>query len=107
MKRDGVRISLAEVARALGAVEGVSAATCLLVERDGGPILVAFVEGSDHVSASSLRGAASSQLPAQLLPDAIVVVPSLPTGSTGKVDRSELLRLFVTPPDPSVASKAD
>jgi D-alanine--poly(phosphoribitol) ligase subunit 1 len=90
VKRNGVRISLTEVALALRRVEGVSAATCLLTDLDGRTALAAFVEAPEDMTPQVLLGAAGEYLPAAMLPDEVFVVPKLPMTTSGKVDRARL-----------------
>jgi len=91
VKRNGVRISLTEVARGLRASAQVSAAICLLVDHGGRPGIAAFVEASEQLSEEVLRDAARSQLPAAMLPDEIFVLTSLPMTPSGKIDRDRLM----------------
>jgi len=90
VKRNGVRISLTEVARGLRASGKVSAAICLLVDHGGRPAIAAFVVASGQLSAEVVRDA-RSQLPAAMLPDEVFVLTSLPMTPSGKVDRERLL----------------
>jgi acyl-coenzyme A synthetase/AMP-(fatty) acid ligase len=91
VKRNGVRISLAEVARALQDVPGVSAVFCALVEIAGSPGIAAFVEAPPETSVTGLFTAAETRLPAAMLPDEIHIVGSVPMTPEGKVDRRQLL----------------
>ncbi|MGC8627772.1 MAG: AMP-binding protein [Acidimicrobiales bacterium] len=94
VKRNGVRISLSEVAGALhhaGPLEGVC---CALYDQGGAPGIAAFVEPGQgaELSRSVLVEGASSELPANALPDEIFVVKGFPLTQQGKVDRDRLLR---------------
>jgi acyl-coenzyme A synthetase/AMP-(fatty) acid ligase len=91
IKRNGVRISLGEVARAFRGTEGTRGAFCALVDIGGSPGIVAFVEAGPQVTTASLVEAARGQLPSTMLPDEVFVVGSLPMTSQGKVDRERLL----------------
>jgi acyl-coenzyme A synthetase/AMP-(fatty) acid ligase len=91
IKRNGVRISLSEVARAFRDVPGVSAACCALVDMAGSPGIAAFVEAPAEVTVARLFGAAEGRLPPTMLPDEIHVVGSIPMTQQGKVDRTQLL----------------
>jgi acyl-coenzyme A synthetase/AMP-(fatty) acid ligase len=91
VKRNGVRISLGEVARSVLAAPGVTGSFCALVARDGAPGIAAFVVAGASVTVDEMRAAAAAQLPESMLPDEFVVVPTLPMTSQGKVDRRRLL----------------
>lgn len=91
VKRNGVRISLHEVARVLRGVEGVSEAVCLPMEHDGRLGIAGFVEARPEVTVPDLREMAGAQLPSTMIPDELFVVPRLPLGSSGKVDQCRLL----------------
>jgi len=91
VKRNGVRISLAEVARAFHDVPGVTAVACALVDLSGAPGIAAFVEAPPGTDVAGLFVTAEAQLPAAMLPDEIHIVESLPMTPQGKVDRRRLL----------------
>jgi acyl-coenzyme A synthetase/AMP-(fatty) acid ligase len=91
IKRNGVRISLGEVARAFRGSEGVRGAFCALVDHDGSPGIVAFVEAGPQITSASLIEAAREHLPSTMLPDQVFIVASLPMTPQGKVDRERLL----------------
>ncbi|MGH9106540.1 MAG: amino acid adenylation domain-containing protein [Acidimicrobiales bacterium] len=91
VKRNGVRISLSEVALALRRVGKISGAVCLLSQREGYPIITAYVEAASEMTAQAVFEVASTRLPASMLPDEVVLVPSLPLTTSGKVDRDRLV----------------
>ena len=91
VKRHGVRISLAEVARAFWDVPGVTAVSCALVDISGAPGIAAFVEAPPETSVADLFVTAEARLPAAMLPDEIHIVATVPMTPQGKVDRSQLL----------------
>ena len=74
VKRNGVRISLAEVARAFHDVPGVTAVACALVDLSGAPGIAAFVEAPPATDVAGLFSTAEAQLPAAMLPDDIDIV---------------------------------
>jgi acyl-CoA synthetase (AMP-forming)/AMP-acid ligase II len=92
IKRQGVRISLVEVAEALRNLAGISAATCAAYDNAGHPGIAAFVVATTPLGPLDIRKAASASLPSTMLPDIIEVVDSLPLTSSGKVDDRSLLR---------------
>nr|WP_248782585.1 non-ribosomal peptide synthetase [Kitasatospora setae] len=90
VKLRGFRVEPGEVAAALGALDGVSAA-CAVVREDvpGEPRLVGYAVGAG-VSGPALRAALAGVLPGHLVPSAVVVLAALPLLPNGKVDRSAL-----------------
>lgn len=93
VKRGGVRISLEEVARVLRGGEGVTGAWCVPTDDNGRLAVVAVVESTSGVTPPELLDRARRELPGSMLPDEMVVVPSLPLGRSGKVDRDALVAL--------------
>jgi amino acid adenylation domain-containing protein len=91
VKRNGVRISLGEVARSLRCVEGVTGALCLPVDLGGRLGIAAFVEAKPDVTVDELLDATSADLPAAMRPDEVFLLGSLPMTTSGKVDRQRLL----------------
>lgn len=91
VKRNGVRISLAEIAMAFRRAPGVTGAVCLLVGSGDEARLVAFVESRPGARPEDLMLVAGAQLSDAMRPDQVVVVGSLPTATSGKVDRQALL----------------
>jgi amino acid adenylation domain-containing protein len=90
VKLRGVRIELGEIETALRGLHGVEDAVAGV--RDG--VLVAWVAGRG-LDGKPLQFALAGQLPGYLVPRRFVVLPSLPLGPTGKVDRAAL-------PDPEL-----
>jgi acyl-coenzyme A synthetase/AMP-(fatty) acid ligase len=91
VKRNGVRISLGEVAGVLRGVDGVTGAVCLPIDLGGRLGIAAFVEAPPAMTAVKLLDAASSDIPATMRPDEVFVVTALPMTPSGKVDRQRLL----------------
>ncbi|MEM9385014.1 MAG: amino acid adenylation domain-containing protein [Pseudomonadota bacterium] len=103
VKVRGHRVELAEVERAVAALDGVAEVAVLDVPaNDGvGTVLVAFVVSEDR-EAVDLRAALTSRLPTYMVPGRWVVGPaSLPQDNRGKVDRRALRALV---PAQAVAS---
>ncbi|MGE0310749.1 MAG: amino acid adenylation domain-containing protein [Lautropia sp.] len=100
VKLRGFRIELGEIEACLGAVPGIRQAAALVREdRPGDRRLVAYVvpqssPGSDATAnarlASDARAALVAELPAHMVPCAIVVLPALPLTPNGKLDRRAL-----------------
>ncbi len=90
VKRNGVRVSLREVARVLQGVDDVTAAICLPIDKNGRLAIAAFVEAGPHVTVSGVLEAAHRELPAGMVPDEVYLWSSFPLNSSGKVDHRRL-----------------
>lgn len=93
VKVRGFRVELGEVEACLGRAEGVRACAVALQGRPHGSHLVAFVVADERLGpdpATALRVHAARQLPGYMVPNRIVLVPSLPTTPNGKIDRAAL-----------------
>jgi thioesterase domain-containing protein len=95
IKLRGHRIELGEIESVLRGQEGVSDAAVLLVDEGSlNARLVAFVVGRigrDGLDVTRLRAALARQLPAPMLPAAVMLLPTLPLTRHGKLDRNALL----------------
>lgn len=91
VKRNGVRLSLTEISHAFGQSEGVSGASCVLMDAGGRPGIAAFVEAGPGISTLDLRDMARQVLPDNALPDEVFLVGALPLTPQGKVDQRRLL----------------
>ncbi|GAA2097657.1 hypothetical protein GCM10009759_27960 [Kitasatospora saccharophila] len=90
VKLRGFRVEPGEVAAALLALPGVSAAAAVVREdAPGRPRLVGYAAGTG-VSGGALREALAGALPGHLVPEAVVVLDALPLLPNGKVDRAAL-----------------
>ncbi len=92
VKLGGRRIELGEVDAALRALPGVRAAAAAVKTTSGGAqVLAGYIvpEQGATIEPARAREQLAHQLPAALLPR-IVVVDSLPTRTSGKVDRANL-----------------
>jgi acyl-coenzyme A synthetase/AMP-(fatty) acid ligase len=90
VKRNGVRVSLREVARALQGMDDVTGAVCVPIEQSGRLAIAAFVEAGPHVTVSEVFEAAHRELPAGMVPDEVLIRSSFPMNSSGKVDHRRL-----------------
>ncbi|MEM8933880.1 MAG: condensation domain-containing protein, partial [Acidobacteriota bacterium] len=109
IKLRGFRIELGEVEAALAELPAVGQALLRLLD-DGEPRLVAWVtpaaDGSsdapspDALSPAALRDALRRQLPAFMVPSAIVVLDAFPLTANGKIDQRAL-------PTPEALSAAE
>ena len=91
IKRNGVRISLTEIAGAFRQDPNVTGAFCALVDLGGTPGIAAFVEAAPGVTAAELREGVGQYLAANAMPDEVLVVSALPITGQGKVDSRRLL----------------
>ncbi|MEU5328710.1 non-ribosomal peptide synthetase [Streptomyces parvus] len=103
VKLRGFRIELGEIESALTALDGVGQAAAVLREdRPGNKLLAAYAvarPGAD-LDPDRLRTELARTLPDHAVPATLTVLPALPLGPTGKVDRAAL-------PAPVVASADD
>jgi thioesterase domain-containing protein len=89
----GQRIDVAEVERALLALEGIREAAAATRETARGEArLVAYVvtDGASAPAPGAWRRALSQTLPAAMIPSAFVALDSLPVDANGKMDRRAL-----------------
>ena len=105
IKLHGYRIELEEVEAHLRAVDGVSDAAVLTVDRGGRPdFLVAFVVGDGREDSPlpehsrpltrQVRDALAGSLPPYALPRVVRRVPALPLTANGKIDRHTLAEML-------------
>jgi acyl carrier protein len=95
VKIRGYRIELGEIEAALRSHPLVEMAA--VVVREGAGMeqeVVAYVVGAEKLNTSTLRAALGRTLPAYMLPEHFVQLPSLPLTANGKIDRRRL-------PDPA------
>jgi D-alanine--poly(phosphoribitol) ligase subunit 1 len=101
IKRNGVRISLTEIAQCLLGLEAVEDAACVSCGAPGETRLVAFVVTSSATGPPQLRRSLAAKLPASMVPDEIKILPSMPMTTAGKLDSRALARLAAQPsPEP-------
>jgi amino acid adenylation domain-containing protein len=93
VKVNGNRIELSEVETVAGAVDGVSAAVAAVVTTESGPALVLYVAGSSQVD-QPVRAALRRSLPPAMYPAEVMVLDRLPATANGKIDRTELARMW-------------
>lgn len=82
----GVRIEIGEVAAALQRHPAVGRATAA----KHGDRLVGYVVAESEVDADEVRLHTCAALPAQVVPDVVVLLPSFPVTASGKLDRRAL-----------------
>ncbi|MEU6810473.1 amino acid adenylation domain-containing protein [Streptomyces sp. NPDC046831] len=92
VKLRGFRIELGEVEAVLTEHPGISSAAVLLREdKPGHPRLVGYAVPADGaLTAAELRAHLADRLPAHMVPDAFVLLESLPLSPSGKIDRRSL-----------------
>ncbi|WP_405629726.1 AMP-binding protein [Streptomyces sp. NBC_00016] len=102
VKVRGYRIELGEVLAALRQVPGAVDCAVTTLRGDDGPQIVAAVAvgGSEPSPGGGfVRRHLAQNLPSYMLPEHVLVLPALPVGPTGKVDRERLARLAARPRD--------
>ncbi|WP_371627472.1 amino acid adenylation domain-containing protein [Streptomyces sp. NBC_01116] len=93
VKLRGFRIELGEIESALTALPGVRQAAAVLREdRPGSRLLAGYAvpRPGDDLDPGQLRTALARTLPDYAVPATVTVLPALPLGPTGKVDRAAL-----------------
>ncbi|MFF0818631.1 non-ribosomal peptide synthase/polyketide synthase, partial [Rhodococcus sp. NPDC003318] len=102
VKIRGMRIELGEIEAALVAHPEVMQSVVVVRERDGVSRLVGYVTAAagGAPAPEALREALARDLPAHMVPDAVLVLDALPLNHSGKIDRKAL-------PDPDFGSAAD
>ncbi|MDQ7803079.1 non-ribosomal peptide synthase/polyketide synthase [Amycolatopsis sp. A133] len=94
VKVRGFRIELGEVEAALTRHPGVAAAVAAVQQDESGHkrLVACFVAepGTESVGAAGLREFLARSLPGHSVPSALLELPALPLGPTGKVDRRAL-----------------
>ena len=90
IKLRGYRIELGEIEAALLAIEGVTQAAAKLVERDGRPVIHAWVASLVEQSPGALQRVLRVRLPDYMVPSAVLLLPALATGTAGKIDYDAL-----------------
>jgi len=91
VKIRGYRIELGEIEAALNGRRGVKQSVVIAVEDErGGKRLLGYVVGAEGVTAAELKGHLRERLPGYMVPEAIVMLESLPLTAHGKVDRQRL-----------------
>ncbi|ORA10675.1 hypothetical protein BST12_26510 [Mycobacterium angelicum] len=89
VKIRGFRIELGEVTTALARLDGVDQAAVIAREdQQGNKRLVGYVTGA--VDVTGVRAALAAQLPAHMVPAAVVAIDKLPLTVTGKLDQRAL-----------------
>ncbi|MEV6402823.1 AMP-binding protein [Streptomyces bobili] len=99
VKVRGYRIELGEVLAALRQVPGAVDCAVTTLDGDDGPQIVAAVaaDAGRELSGGLVRRHLAGTLPSYMLPEHVLVLPALPVGPTGKVDRDRLAKLAARP----------
>lgn len=90
VKRNGIRVSLHEIARVLRGIDGVSDAVCLPVDKDGHLAIAAFLKARSGITVSQVLEATHQELPTGMMPDEVHLRTSFPLKSSGKIDGHRL-----------------
>ncbi|MGE2769340.1 AMP-binding enzyme [Rhodococcus sp. 1.20] len=97
VKIRGFRIELGEIDSVILSAPGIDDAVTVVAPTPAGGALVTYVTASDVVDADALRAHAAEALPTYMVPDAFMVLDSIPLTTNGKLDRRAL-------PSPILAS---
>ena len=103
IKVRGFRIEPGEIETVLNSHPAIQTSAVVKENRDP-QRLVAFLvlrEGMPRVAESEIRSYLKTQLPEFMVPTALVMLESLPLGSTGKVDRRALAAFDIPLPSPA------
>lgn len=100
IKLRGFRVELGEIAAAIEAVDGVSRATCRLLDGPSGePMIVGYVVAStDDIDEDRAVSALASTLPDYMIPARWVFLAKMPLSPSGKIDTDAL-------PEPSAPTR--
>jgi amino acid adenylation domain-containing protein len=93
VKIRGYRVELGEVEETLRSCESVQEAAVVFRSADGDEgRLVAYVvsNGTSPITATSLRRVLKQRLPDYMIPSAFILLETMPTTATGKIDRQAL-----------------
>lgn len=92
VKIRGCRVELGEIETTLTGHPGVKQAAVIALEENGEKRLVGYVvaEATQKVDRMEVRRYAAKQLPEYMVPEAVVVLESLPLTVNGKLDRKAL-----------------
>lgn len=91
VKIRGQRVELGEIEAALTTLPGVRAAGVVL--RDdllADPVVVGYATGGDDLPGRDLRAELTAHLPEHMIPTVVMICATLPTTSSGKLDRRAL-----------------
>jgi acyl-coenzyme A synthetase/AMP-(fatty) acid ligase len=91
VKIHGHRVELGDVESALLAHSAIAEAAVVVV--DGELVAFARISPGQQPSQSELREHCASRLPRYMVPSEVIVLATMPHGSTGKIDRLELARM--------------
>ncbi|GLZ80229.1 hypothetical protein Afil01_50360 [Actinorhabdospora filicis] len=90
VKIRGFRIEPGEIEAVLTALPGVEQALVLAREVAGGPRLIGYLVSGGELDTAAVRAALAAELPAHMLPSALVVLDAFPVTPNGKIDRAAL-----------------
>jgi amino acid adenylation domain-containing protein len=98
VKIRGYRIELGEIMQVMQKMPGIGQAIVLVHENGQQKQLIAFVTvTSDGFKLDELLSALQQRLPSYMIPVAIQEINEVPLTNNGKVDRKQLLELFIQP----------
>lgn len=107
VKIGGVRIELGEIEAAAQRCPGVYQAKAMVAERDGVKSLAVFAAGTAELTQDGLHERLRGMLPRTSVPRYCLVLPRMPLGEGGKVDRRALQAMLAARLEDSSAASAD
>jgi len=92
VKRNGFRIELNEINKALQKHSSIGRCESLFIKEDSQ--IVSFVESADDLSQLALKSFCLSHLPSYMVPDLIMVLRKIPVNLNHKVDQTALRKMY-------------
>lgn len=92
VKRNGFRIELNEINKALQKHSAIGRCESLFLKEDNQ--IVSFVESADDLSQLALKSFCLKHLPSYMVPDLIMVLRKIPVNLNHKVDQTALRKMY-------------
>lgn len=92
IKKHGYRIELEDIEAAADTIPEINGCGCIYDA--GKEKIILFYSGNIHEK--DVRSILRDKLPLSMLPDAVISLPSIPRNATGKTDRIELKKIYLT-----------
>ncbi len=95
IKLRGYRIELDEIEKALLKIPKIKNSSVMVDERNNFQVLVAFYEANNKREETQIKKFLHESLPSYMLPDEIFYVEKMPVTINGKVNKTELKKLYI------------